>query len=76
MLHLVEIGLRIVAQTTSMCDMLFVRFSEKSGVSLRLNIFVVSGSTCANFVSLRDCFSECIAPSIRGVLVSLNSSGA
>ena len=44
MLYLVEIGLRIVAWTTSMCDMLFVRFSEKSGVSLRLSIFTVSGS--------------------------------
>ena len=61
---------------TSMFDKLFVRFSEKSGVSLWLNIFVVSGSTWANFVSLRVCFSACFAPSIRGVLVSLNSSGA
>ena len=59
-----------------MSERLFVRFSEKSGVSLRLNIFVVSGSTWANFVSLRDCFSACFAPSIQGVLVSLNSSGA
>ena len=73
--HLVEFGLRIVART-SMSDRLFVRFSEKSGVSLWLKIFVVSGSICANFVSLRVCFSACFAPSIRGVLVSLNSSGA
>jgi hypothetical protein len=41
--HLVGFGLRIVARS-SMFDMLFVRFSEKSGVSLRLNIFTVSWS--------------------------------
>ena len=66
---------RIVART-NMSDMFLGLFSQLSGVSRLLKILLVSGSSCAYFVSVSAFFSSFFNPSVLGVRVVLKISGA